>query len=294
VKRPSTLQGGGATRTTRTRPIAWEGRRALVTGASSGIGLAVVEALVERGVRVAIVARSRERLHQMELALGTERVAAFPLDVCDRTALAGLPARVVEGLGGLDILVHSAGVNHRGTLIGRAMDELTGILDANLVAPVLLTRAALPYMGPGSAIVSVASLAGKVPIPDEATYSASKAGLRAFARALGAELVARGVTVSTVCPGPVDTGFLGDAREVPAIVFSQPMSTAECVAGAVVNAIESGHGEIDIPYLSGKLATLSYLSPRFLDAMRPLLERRGARNKKRFMLREPRARGGAA
>jgi short-subunit dehydrogenase len=141
----------------------------------------------------------------------------------------------------------------------------------------------------GGAIVNIASLAGKVPVPSEATYSASKAGLRAFARALDLELNGRGITVSTVCPGPVDTAFLGDLRAVPDLVFSQPMSTAERVAEAVVLAIESGRREIDIPALSGKLATLAYLSPRLFGALRPLLERRGARNKQRLLARRQRA-----
>jgi short-subunit dehydrogenase len=265
--------------------MAWEGRVALVTGASSGIGLAVTAALIAKKVRVAMVARSRERLEEAACAFGAERVAAFSLDVRDRSALARLPERVIERFGRLDILVHSAGVNHRGAVIERSVEELGAIVEANLLAPVLLTRAALPHLQPGGAIVNIASLAGKVPIPDEAAYSASKAGLRAFGRALGQELRARDVTVSTVCPGPVDTGFLGDAERVPPLVFSQPMSSAERVARAVIASIESARDEIDVPGFSGKLATLGYLSPTFLAVLRPFLERRGARNKERFLLR---------
>jgi short-subunit dehydrogenase len=261
----------------------WEGRVALVTGASSGIGLAVTRALIARNVRIAMVARSPGKLEDAARAFGFERAAAFSLDVCDRGALAKLPARVVEHFGRLDFLVHSAGVNHRGAVIERTVEELGAILEANLVAPVLLTRAALPHLQAGGAIVNIASLAGKVPIPEEAAYSASKAGLRAFARALGHELRPRRITVSTVCPGPVDTGFLGDVENVPALVFSQPMSSAERIAEAVVASIESARDEIDVPALSGKLATLAYLSPTFLAALRPLLERRGARNKERFL-----------
>ena len=266
--------------------IDWEGRVGLVTGASSGIGLAVAQALVQRGARVALVARSRDRLDEAAADLGRDRVATFPLDVCDRAALVKLPERVVEHFGRLDWLVHSAGVNHRGALAERSIEDLVGILDANLVAPVLLTRAALPHLKPGGAIVSIASLAGKVPIRDEATYSASKAGLRAFGRALAEELRERGLTVTTVCPGPVDTGFLGDARDVPPIVFSQPMSTAARVADAVIASIESAREEVDVPHLSGKLATLGYLSPALMAMLRPVLERRGARNKERFMAAE--------
>jgi short-subunit dehydrogenase len=267
----------------------WADRVALVTGASRGIGLAVTKALVPKRVRVAIVGRSRERLDEIARELAPADVAAFPLDVRDRAALAALPEGVVDRFGRLDIVVHSAGVNHRGAVMARPAEDLAEILDANLVAPVLLSRAALPFLSAGGAIVNIASLAGKVPVPSEAAYSASKAGLRAFARALDHELRGRGIAVSTVCPGPVDTAFLGDLRDVPDLVFSQPMSTAERVASAVLVAIESERREIDVPTLSGKLATLGYLSPRFFGVLRPFLERRGARSKQRFLARRGRA-----
>ena len=166
---------------------------------------------------------------------------------------------------------------------GRSPDELAGILETNLVAPILLTRAALEHLGDGGAIVNVASLAGKVPVPHEATYSASKAGLRAFTRALGVELAGRRVRASVVNPGPVDTGFFGDVATVPDLVFSQPMSTAEQVAVAVLHAIDTGAPEVDVPAVSGKLATLGYLSPRLFSVLRPLMEKRGAKNKARFI-----------
>jgi short-subunit dehydrogenase len=266
-------------------------RVALVTGASSGIGLATTRALIATGARVAIVGRSRDRLEAVARELGPEPITPFPLDLRDRAGLAGLPRHVVDRFGRLDIIVHSAGVNHRGSASARTSEELAEILDANLVAPVLLTRAALPFISAGGAIVMVASLAGKVPVPDEATYSASKAGLRAFARALDHELRGRAIRVSSVCPGPVDTGFLGDVRAVPDLVFSQPMSTAERVADAVLRAIDSGPREIDVPALSGKLATLSYLSPKLFATLRPLLERRGAREKRRFIAQRRRVEG---
>lgn len=262
------------------------GRVAIVTGASSGIGLSVARAMTTRGARVALVARTEGKLDALARELGTERAASFPLDVADRAKLASLPEQVVRRFGRLDFVVNNAGVNHRGDVVGRSAEELGMILDTNLVASVLLTRAALPHLGPGAAIVNVASLAGKVPVPHEATYSATKAGMRAFSRALAAELRERDIHVATVCPGPVDTGFFGDVSTVPNLVFSQPMSTAEQVADAVLRAIESRAEEIDVPLLSGKLATLGYLSPRFFATVQPLLERVGARNKRRFIERK--------
>jgi short-subunit dehydrogenase len=264
----------------------WDGKVAIVTGASSGIGLAVARALVVRGARVALVARTRQKLEALVRELGEGRAASFPLDVADAARLMRLPHQVVERFGRLDFLVNNAGVNHRGPVAERTEAELQAILDTNLIAPVLLSQAALEHLGPGAAIVNVASLAGKVPVPDEATYSATKAGLRAFSRALAIELRARGIHVAAVCPGPVDTGFFGDVSSVPNLVFSQPMSSAEEIADAVVRAIGTSAPEIDVPVLSGKLATLGYLAPRFFMHMRPVLERIGARNKRRYVERK--------
>jgi len=264
----------------------WKDKVALVTGASSGIGLAVARQIVARGGRVALVARTEATLVRVARELGGEdRATSFPLDVTDNAALGALPKRVVARFGRLDVVVNNAGVNHRGELLERTADELEQILHTNLVAPVRLTRAALPHLGRGSFIVNIASLAGKVPVPHEAAYSASKAGLRAFSRALDVELADRGVRVCTVNPGPVDTGFFGDITSVPDLVFSQPMSSAEQVADAVIHAIETGAMEIDVPALSGKLATLGYLSPRMFAALRPMLAKRGAKNKAAYIAR---------
>lgn len=256
---------------------------ALVTGASSGIGLAAARKLVERGVRVALVARTASKLDEIVQEFGAEKAAAFPLDVTDRAALQSLPERVVEKFGRLDIVINNAGVNHRGEVKDRTGDELAQILETNLIAPVLLIRAALPHLKRGACVVNVASIAGKVTLPHEATYSSSKWGLRLFAKALNLELKEEGIRVCNVNPGPVDTGFLGGAEDIPPIVFSQPMSTAEEVADAVMQAIETDATEVDIPAFSGKLATTGYLFPAFFSALRPILEKQGEKKKAAFV-----------
>jgi short-subunit dehydrogenase len=264
----------------------WTDKVAIVTGASSGIGRAVAREFAARDVRVALVARSIGKLDELSGELGRQRTAVFGVDVKDRKALAKLPELVKERWGRLDFVVNNAGVNHRGVVEDMTDDELVDILETNLVAPVLLTRAALQTIEADGIIVNVASLAGKVPLPHEATYSASKSGLRAFSAAVNTELSLHGrrVKVAAVCPGPVDTGFFGDdIAKVPDIVFSQPMSTAEDVARAVITVIEQGVAEIDVPMLSGKLATAGYLSPKLLTFVRPLLERVGAKKKAQFI-----------
>jgi short-subunit dehydrogenase len=255
---------------------------ALVTGGSSGVGLALARAMVKRGARVVLVARSGDALQKLVAELGSDRATAISVDVANRAALCSLPRTVVEMHGQLDLVVNNAGVNHRGALAERSSAEIAQILEVNLLAPMLLTHAALPYLRNGAAVINVASLAGKIPVPHEATYSASKAGLRAFTRALDVELSERGIRALSVCPGPIDTGFLADLDHVPDLVFSQPMSSPEQVAEATLCALDSGIQEVDVPGLSGALATVGYLFPAFVNAIRPALERRGARNKVRY------------
>jgi short-subunit dehydrogenase len=264
----------------------FDGKVALVTGASAGIGLAVSEKLAAQGAKVAMVARTEKTLREAAARIGGE---AFPLDVMDLAAVAELPQRVHDRLGALDIVVNNAGLHHRGPALSVPPLALADMITVNLTAPVVLSRAAVPLLRKGGSIVNVASLAGMVPMRYQVTYGASKAGLRAFSRALRDELVERGISVSVVSPGPVDTGFFGEELEkVADVVFSQPMSTADEVAEAILDCIRDGRAEIAIPWLSGKLCTLGYLSPALTRILRPAMERRGARAKRAYIERKRR------
>jgi short-subunit dehydrogenase len=257
---------------------------ALVTGGSAGIGLAVARQLSARGTRVALVARTEKTLREAAQQLGGE---AFVCDMNDLPSVCMLPARVVERMGALDIVINNAGLHHRGTVLSIEPLALGDMITVNLAAPVVLCRAAVPLLRNPGSIVNVASLAGMVPMRFQVTYGASKAGLRAFSRALRDELAGSGVTVSLVSPGPVDTGFFGaELERVADVVFSQPMSTAEQVAKAVLHCIDEGTAEIALPWLSGKLCTLGYLSPALTRLLRPVMEKRGARNKRAYIQRK--------
>jgi hypothetical protein len=262
------------------------GKVAIVTGASSGIGLSVAQKLAAAGAKVALVARTKSKLEEVAASLGADRAAAFPLDVADFAALAALPGAVAARFGGLDILVNNAGLNHRGPLMGITAQQAADVITVNLSAPIYLTRVCCDHLRRGGAIVNVASLAGMVPVHHEAAYSASKAGLRAFTRVIAEELAERDIRVGSVCPGPVDTNFFGDVEAVPNLVFSQPMSTADQVADAVLACIDRGTPEIAIPALSGKLCTLGYVFPPLTKLLRPALEKRGAENKRRYIERK--------
>lgn len=262
---------------------------AIVTGGSSGIGLAFARAWVDRGGHVALVARTPKTLGEAVATLGgAPQARAYPLDVQDVAALAALPARVRSDLGRVDVVVNNAGLNHRGSVARYSPTDLAAVIATNLTAPIVLTRASLEVVERGGAIVQVASVAGMIPVPGEATYSASKAGLRAFARAVAADEAAAHVHVGCVSPGPVDTGFLGDLGEVPDIVLSQPMVSADEVARAILRCIDERLPEVVIPARSGALATFGYLLPSVATRIRPLLERRGAKHRREILARRKR------
>ena len=265
-----------------------QGRVALITGASSGIGLAVARLFVREGARVALVARGEARLREVAAELGP---AALPLpcDVGDLARLPWLIDQVLAHFGALDLLVNNAGLHHRGDMLRHPPEALAAMFAVNTVAPVVLTRLAADRMRPGGRVINVASLAGKLGVPGSAVYSGTKAGLRFWALAAAEDLARRGLGIATVNPGPVDTAFFDDDIEhVSDLTFSQPMVSPEAVADAVLRAALSDPSplEIDLPAASGALATLGYLSPRLRALLRPALERRGARAKAAYIRRK--------
>lgn len=260
------------------------GKTVLITGASAGVGAAAARAFAAEGAEVVLAARSADKLNALAGELGALAVA---VDVSDPGQCRTLIEKTVEARGGIDVLVNNAGCNHRGPVDTVADGDLAQIIDTNLRAPILLTRLALPHLrAGGGAVVNVASIAGQIPLPGEATYSASKFGLRAFTHALAEELRGSGVTASAVSPGPIATGFiLEDLDEVPNLVFSQPMSTAEQVAALILDCAADGRVERSIPRSSHVLATLGYLWPAMSRLTRPLMERKGRREKAKYRSR---------
>ena len=268
----------------------FEGRAAVITGASSGIGEACARKLVAEGARVVLAARSADALQRLVSELGPEVAHAVPTDVSDLGACQRLIEEAVSRFGAIDILVNNAGHNSRGPLEELPTDTMLQILDVNLKGPMMLTKLALPYMRARDTgtIVNVASLAGRFPLDDEATYSTTKFGLRVFSFALAEELRDTGVRVSVVSPGPVETGFILDesvVESVPDLVFSQPMSTADEIADLVLASAFDGARERCKPAFSAKLATMGYLFPSMRRTFLPVLERKGRAAKQKYLER---------
>jgi short-subunit dehydrogenase len=266
----------------------FEGRTVIVTGASSGIGESASRMFAKEGAKVVLAARSADALEQLasEIAADGGVAMAVPTDVSDASACAMLLEAAQARFGAVHILVNNAGYNFRGAVEEAPSAELARIIDVNLKAPIVLTRLALPYLRRSgkAAIVNVASIAGRIPLPYEATYSATKFGLRAFTFALAEELESTGITVSAVSPGPVSTGFLlKEIEEVPDLVFSQPMSTADEVAVLVLDCAADGALERVCPQISGYLATAGYLMPQLPRLLRPILQYQGRAAKQAYI-----------
>ena len=206
-----------------------EGKVALVTGASGGIGAAVARRLHEAGASVGLLSRRGDDL-------GLERALGLVCDVRDRTAVGAAVDEVVDRLGRLDIVVANAGVGAYGPFVDLDPQQLEDIIDVNLKGTLYTAAATLPHLiatGEGD-FVSLASVAGLRAFPGEAVYNASKFGQLGFTRALDHELRERGVRATCICPGGVKTDFaIGAGREEGDRELEE-MMTADEVAEVVL------------------------------------------------------------
>ena len=206
-----------------------EGKVAVVTGASRGIGAAVARQLSAAGVSVGLASRSGDDL-------GLENAIGLTCDVADPAQVDAAVAATVERFGGLDILVANAGVGAYGPFLELSSAHLDEMIDVNLKGTIYAVRAALPYLLESSAadVVTLASEAGRRGFPGEAVYCASKFGQVGFTRALDGELRERGVRCTNVCPGGVATDFALDEGRGRSPDVLSGMMIAEDVADVVL------------------------------------------------------------
>ena len=185
------------------------GKRALVTGASRGIGAAIALALAERGADVAITyERSAERAADVVRAIEGQgrRGLAIQADSADAAAVKRSVETAAAELGGLDILVNNAGIARGGPVTGMSLADIDALLAVNIRSVVLASQAAIPHLGEGGRIISIGSCLGeRVPFPGVTVYSMTKSALLSFTRGLARELGPQGITVNLVQPGSTDT-----------------------------------------------------------------------------------------
>jgi short-subunit dehydrogenase len=258
----------------------------IITGGSEGVGAATARMFAEAGANLVLVARNKKKLDVIAEQLREKTtVVVFAMDVADADACVDVFKKAHFEFGRVDVLVNNAGYHKRGVVEDVESIDLAAMIDVNLKSPILLTRIALPYLreSGGGAIINVGSLAGRTPVPGSACYAASKAGLRSFTYALAQELVGSNIQLAVVSPGPIDTGFImADIDATSDLTFSQPISTAEEVAQAVLDLCGNNQREQSLPKISGFLTTLMYVFPWLGQKLRPMLEKKGARVKARL------------
>ena len=180
-----------------------EGKVAIVTGASSGIGFAIAEAMSGAGARVVLVGRDPERLNRCVDACGETHVVA--VDLVDEDAPARIVSETLSAFGAIDSIVHSAGIFLPKPLAGAPLEDFDLQWKVNVRAPYALTKAALPHLGRDSSVTFVSSIAGNVAFPNSAAYCATKGAIEQLTKALAVELAPQGVRVNAIAPGNIRT-----------------------------------------------------------------------------------------
>ena len=230
---------------------ALEGKTAVVTGASSGIGAATARALAEAGARVGVGARRADRL---------EGDVAHALDVTDAASSARFVERMVEELGGIDILVNAAGLAlGREPFDASSEEDEKVVLETNVHGLIRMTRLCLPHLREGGHLVNVGSVAGRQAYPDGSLYVTSKFAVRGFTYALREDLLGRPIRITTVDPGLVETDFSlvrfrGDEEKAGAVYRGveamTPGDVAECILFAVTRPPHVNVDEIVVKALA--------------------------------------------
>ncbi len=252
------------------------GAVAIVTGASSGIGLETAKVLAARGANVVLAARNEAALRELATELdrsGKGTVLVAPTDVTDPAAVDELVRRTLECWSRIDVLIANAGITQRSEFLDTDAAVFRRLMEVNFFGVLHVVRATLPAMvrqGSGR-IVVVSSIAGRVATPLRSGYAASKFALHGLANALRIEVARKGVGVTVVCPSFTRTpisrrALLGDGREQghdDKLIASGQDPRA--VAEAIARAVERGHREVHLT-AGGKLVVrLDQLAPRLVD-----------------------------
>nr|3ENN_A Chain A, Glucose/ribitol Dehydrogenase [Brucella melitensis]3ENN_B Chain B, Glucose/ribitol Dehydrogenase [Brucella melitensis]3ENN_C Chain C, Glucose/ribitol Dehydrogenase [Brucella melitensis]3ENN_D Chain D, Glucose/ribitol Dehydrogenase [Brucella melitensis] len=216
------------------------GRKALVTGATGGLGEAIARALHAQGAIVGLHGTREEKLKELAAELG-ERIFVFPANLSDREAVKALGQKAEEEMGGVDILVNNAGITRDGLFVRMSDEDWDAVLTVNLTSVFNLTRELThPMMRRRNGrIINITSIVGVTGNPGQANYCASKAGLIGFSKSLAQEIASRNVTVNCIAPGFIESAMTGklNEKQKDAIMGNIPMKrmgVGADIAAAVV------------------------------------------------------------
>jgi 3-oxoacyl-[acyl-carrier protein] reductase len=240
------------------------GRKALVTGASGGIGEEIARLLHKQGATVGLHGTRVEKLETLAAELG-DRVRLYPADLSDRQAVKALGAKAEAELGGVDILVNNAGITKDGLFVRMSDEDWDNVIEVNLTSAFRLTRELThPMMRRRfGRIINITSVVAVTGNPGQANYCASKAGMIGFTKSLAAEIATRNVTVNCVAPGFIEsamTGKLND-KQKEAIMGAIPMrrmgASAEIAAAvAYLASTEAGYVTGQTLHVNGGMAMI--------------------------------------
>ena len=240
------------------------GRKALITGASGGIGGAIAAALHGAGATVALSGTRVEPLQALAADLG-ERAHVLPCNLGDPDAVAALPKQAVEAMGGVDILVNNAGITRDNLFMRMSDDEWQSVIDVNLTATFRLCKGVLRGMMKArwGRIVNISSVVGTTGNPGQGNYAASKAGMIGMTKSLAYEVASRGITVNCVAPGFIATAMTDKLNEeqkgkILTQIPAGKMGTPEDIAAAVLylSSPESGYVTGATLHVNGGMAML--------------------------------------
>jgi 3-oxoacyl-[acyl-carrier protein] reductase len=229
------------------------GRKALITGASGGIGEAVARLLHAQGAHVGLHGTRVEKLEALAGELG-ERVALFPADLSDRAAVKALGQKAEAELDGVDILVNNAGITRDGLFVRMSDDDWDAVLEVNLTAVFRLTRELThPMMRRRfGRIVNITSVVGVTGNPGQANYCASKAGMIGFSKSLAQEVASRNITVNCVAPGFIESAMTGKLNDKQRDTIMGAIPMKRMGSGAEVAAAVAFLASTEAAYMTGQ------------------------------------------
>lgn len=233
-------------------PASLIGKRALITGASSGIGAALARGLAARGAVVGLVARREDRLADVlhDCRISSPDSTMWVADLADGITASRLALQAWHAMGGIDVLINNAAIPKRRNVTALKPIEVEDVMRVNFLAPMRLTLALLPRMlaRRTGAVVNVSSVAGRLGIATESAYCASKFALCGWSEAMAIDLAGTGVSVKLIQPGPVETEIWDQPDNEPP-VYTGPKVSPEEVAEGIIAAMASDRFEHYLPDL---------------------------------------------